>query len=61
MRIFQILGNIEGSCSNRQVHSELWHRNPDTLERAKQNAIPVPLIQRNCEKISTYAKCEQSE
>ena len=59
MRTFQTLGSTVGSCSNRQVRSELFHRNPDTLERPKQNAKPVPMIQPSCGKIRTSANCDQ--
>ena len=41
--------------------TEIFYKNFDTLERARQDAIPVLMIQRNCRKEHTSANCEQSD
>ena len=43
--------------SNRQVHLELFHRNPDTLRRARHTAKPDHLIQVNYWEVHTHASC----
>ena len=41
--------------------TEIFYKNFDTLERARQDIIPVLMIQLNCRKEHTSANCDQSD